>query len=121
MSIIKKMRKQTAVWWPLAGINSGGYDYDEDGQPLYADPVQIDCRWENVNTEILLPNGTTYISKSTVYVDRDVTISGLLMRGVLADITDAANPRQNEGVWEIMRFDDLPNLKATEFLKTAFL
>ncbi len=115
------MRKQTAIWWPLGGINSGGNDYDNFGQPLYADPVQIDCRWDDTNVEIMLPDNTTYMSRATVYVDRDVALGGLLMRGVLADITDPVNPRQNNGAWEIKRSDDIPNFKATEFLKIAYL
>ena len=121
MGIIKTMRKQTAVWWPLGGINSGGFDFDIYGQPLYADPIQIDCRWEDLITEVQLSTGANYISKSTVYVDRDVVLGGLLMLGLLTDIIDSENPRNNDGAWEIMKFDNLPGLKAKEFLKTAFL
>ena len=47
MSIIDRSLKQTAVYWSLAGDDSGGDDFDEYGQPIFGTPVEIDCRWED--------------------------------------------------------------------------
>ena len=116
MSIITKMRKQTAVYWA-----PGDRAYDNFGQPLYANPVEIACRWEDVAVEFLDANGNTQISRSRVYVDQDVRLSGVLMLGPLDDVTYSSQPKQNENAWEIRRFDKLPTLKATEFLRTAYL
>ncbi len=114
MSIIKRMRKQTAVYWPFVSIN-------EFGVKVVGDPVVIKCRWEAKNVEFLDPKGEIQMSNAVVYVDRDTAIGGILMLGTASDITDTVNIKENDGAWEIRRFDDLPNLKASEFLKTAYL
>lgn len=121
MSLIKRMRKQTAVYWALASSDSGGIAYDDFGQPAFTDPVEIKCRWTDVSEEYIDAKGAKRLSHSKVYVDRDVDIDGVLMLGKIIDVTDEENPRENDGAEEIRRFDKVPNLKATEFLLTAFL
>lgn len=114
MSIIKTMRKQQAVYWPYIIT-------DEFGVKQVGSPVLIKCRWEARNEEFLDAEGERQMSKAIVYVDRDTPNGGILMLGVLADITDPVNIKENDGAWEIRRFDNLPDLKAKEFLKTAYL
>lgn len=122
MSIITRMRKQKAVWWPLQTIESAGDDADNYGQPLVSlDPIEIDVRWEDVSEEFIDETDTVQMSRARVYVDRDVEVGGILMLGELTDITDANNPKENDNAWEIRRFEKLPNLKNTEFLRTVFL
>jgi len=121
MSIITKMLRQDAVYWPLAGVDSGGVDMDAYGQPIASDPVKIDCRWVDKAVQFSDAVGETRISHSVVYVDRDVVLGGFLMLGVLDDVTDEDVPLNNVNAWEIKRFDKTPNLKNTEFLRTAYL
>ena len=121
MSIITRMLKQTCVYWPLASAESGGLAYDDYGQPVVTDPIEITCRWEDVNEEFLDATGTKQMSRAVVYVDRDVSLGGILMLGELTDITDEDNPKENDGAWEIRKFDKLPNFRATEYLRTAYL
>jgi len=115
------MLKQTAVWWPLGSEESGGVDFDDYGQPTASTPVEIKCRWEDKAEEFIDAKNARCFSKSVVYVDRDVVVSGYLMLGELSDVTDEANPRNNIGAFEIKGFSKIPNLRATEFLRTAFL
>jgi len=123
MSIITRMRKQTAVYWALEHNESGGIAYDDYGQPQYADPVEItdDVRWSNKIVQFIDFNGSEQMSKSKVFVDRDMVASEVLMLGSLTDVTDLTNPKENDGAWEIRGFNKVPNFKATEFLRTAFL
>lgn len=121
MSIISRMRKQTAVYWALEGAESGGNDFDDFGQPLLTTPIEIKCRWEAKTVEFIDAKGTRQLSNAVVYVDQDVDVGGVLMLGELTDIVNEDTPKENDDAWEIRRFDDLPNLKATEFLKTAYL
>jgi len=122
MGIITRMRKQVAVYWPPKSSESAGDDFDNYGQPQVSlSPVQIMCRWEDVTEEFIDMTGTRQLSRAKVYVDRDVEVGGILMLGELAEITDATNIKKNDGAWEIRRFEKLPNLKATEFLRTVFL
>ena len=121
MSIITRMRKQTAVYWELASNDSGSVAYDDFGSPIMGTPVEITCRWEDVIEEIIDSKGTNQISQSTVYVDRDMVAGEILMLGLLTDITDSVNIKENDGAHEIMKFSKVPNLRATEFLRTAYL
>ena len=115
------MRKQTCVYWALASEESGGDDYSNYGQPQLTTPVEISCRWADKNEEFIGPNGTKLISQAKVYVEQDVDIGGVLMLGDEDDITDDDNVKENEGAYEIKAFYKTPNLKATEWLRTAFL
>jgi len=121
MRIITKMLKQTCVYWALESAESAGDDYDDYGQPQQTAPVELSCRWETVTEEFLDKNGTVQLSQAKVYVGQDVDLGGVLMLGGLADITDSSYPKENEGAWEIKRFEKLPTLKADQFLRTVFL
>jgi hypothetical protein len=114
MSLITRMRKQTAVYWAPIG-------YDNTGHPEWDDPIEIDCRWEDVTEEFIDPTGTRFFSTAKVYVDQDVELGGVLMLGELDDLESGSDPKANEGAWEIKRFEKLPNLRNTENLRTALL
>ena len=114
MSLITRMRKQTAVYWPFDSV-------DAYGKKLMGSPVEIKCRWDGSIEEFLDSQGERQLSKAVVFVDRDTPVGGILMLGTLSDITDDTNIKENEGAWEIRRFDTTPNLEATEFLKRAYL
>lgn len=122
MSIITKMLKQKAVYWPLESVDSSGDDFNKFGQPqVSVDPIQITCRWEDSIEEFIDNDGTPQVSRALVYTSQDVEVGGILMLGELIDIIDPINIKENSGAWEIRRFDKLPNLKTTEFLRTAYL
>lgn len=114
MGIIKTMRKQTAVYWPFVSINTFG-------EKTVGSPIEIKVRWEDKNEEFLDMGGQIQMSRAVVYVDRDMVNGSILMLGVIADITDSTNIKENDGAWEVRRFDKLPDIKAKEFLRTAFL
>jgi len=121
MAIITKMLKQTCVYWALASGDDVGTD--DFGQPIVTAsvPVEIQCRWEDDNVEFIAADGTKMVSRAIVYVDQDVDVGGILMLGTEDDITDAVNIKENAGAWEIKAFGKLPNFKATEYLRTAYL
>lgn len=115
MSIIKRMRRQRAVWWERSDAP------DRFGRYSYAAPVQLKCRWEDVAQEFRDNQGQTTVSRSIVYVDRIIKAGDMLKRGELESDTPA-DPRDiPEEAWEVRRFDQLPNLKNKETLLTAYL
>ena len=118
---IVKMPGQKAVYWAPGSEAIGGRDYDDYGQPMYATPVEIDCRWEDVAEEYVATDGTRQVSRSKVYLDRDVKNGGVLWLGKLADVTDLTSPKNNNNAWEIKRFDKIPWLEGEEFVRTAYL
>jgi hypothetical protein len=115
------MLKQKAVYWAPGGEDSGGSDFDAYGKPMYTNPAEIDCRWEDRVEEFVASDGTRTVSRAVVYVGQDVRTGGVLMLGTLGDIDSGSDPKVNDGAWEIRRFDKLPTLKATKFLRTAYV
>jgi len=115
------MLKQVCTYWPPGSEVSGGSDFDDYGQPLYADPVELACRWEDIAEEFVKADGTTEMSRSVVYVESDVKLGGVLLLSSLIDVVDLTVPKNNIGAWEIRKFDKIPNFKATEFLRIAYL
>ena len=114
MSVIRKMRKQKAVWW--ARLTPP----DQFGRYSFAAPVEIDCRWDDSGTEFRNGEGQTEMSAATVYPDREMTIGDKLKKGEMESDTPD-DPRSLRTAFEIKRFDQTPNFKATETLYTAYL
>ena len=115
---------QRAVYWHPLGE-------DNEGQQELDDPIEIVCRWEQVSETFLeKKSGNPQVSRSKVMVDRDLKELGVLWLppdaetlgegGALAALTsDVAF--QNDGAYEIRRFDKLPTFDGDEFVRTAYL
>lgn len=116
MGIITRMRKQTAVYWaPRA-------ERDVYGRLQFEDPVEVDCRWEDVSEEFVDQNGARQVSRARVYVDRDMEIGSLLMLGELTDeLSNLQDPHTYDGVWSVRSFQKTPNLRNTETLRMALV
>lgn len=114
MSLITKMRKQSAVLWLATGP-------DAYGATQFATPVQIKCRWEARTVEFLDSTGAKVLSNAVVYVDRNAPVGSVLMLGTLTDAQDVTKPKDNVGAYEVRRFEDLPDLRARKHLLTAYL
>lgn len=108
------MLKQKAVYWAFS-------TYDNYGRPAWSDAVEIDCRWEDVHEEFMAADGSALISSAKVYVDRDIQEGSLLLLSELDSSIDTDNPRDNVGAREVKRFEKLPNLKNTEYLRTCMM
>ena len=112
---------QKAVYWPPGSEETSGQDYDSYGSPLYAQAVEINCRWDDRTEEMVMADGTRDFSRSQVIVDQDVSVRGVLFLGTLANVGDLDNPKNNEGAYEIRRVDKNPDIDAEDFLVRAFL
>lgn len=121
MSLITKMRKQKAVWWSIDIDASGGVVTDDYGQPVYNSPIEIACRWEDIAEEFIKDKDEKSVSSSVVYVDRDMKAGDVLLLGELDSGVDENNPLDNDGAMRIQKFSKIPNLKATEYLRSAYL
>lgn len=110
----KKILNQVAVYWHYEGR-------DENGQPLYSTPVEIDCRWEDVGKLFLNDKGQEEVSRSIVYVDRDLKKDSVLWLGDLNDLEDLDDPLDNDNAWSIRYWQKIPNRRATKFVRIATL
>ncbi len=114
MSIIKKMRKQKAVYWEPLGPN-------ETGMQTYAEPIEIKCRWEDDDFAFIDAAGTTVASTTTVYPDRYLKVGGILWEGKLVNVAFQSEPLLNPNSDEIVKCGKIPNLKNSEVLYKAIL
>lgn len=121
------MRKQNAVYWPPTAFNAYG-------QAGVGDPVMLTLqdgnnyrvRWEERREDFTDKEGGIHISNAIVYVSTlptggEVELGGWLWLGDEADLVDYDVPENNPGAFEVRRVDTLPNFKASQFLKTAYL
>lgn len=101
------------MWWQEAGT-------DHHGQRTYAEPVEVDCRWEDRVGEYFNAKGERNDSRATVYVDREMRVGDVLKKGEL-DSDTSDSPISDELALPIKGFDALPKLDLSETLYTAHL
>lgn len=127
MSIITKMRRQNAIYWPPG--QPDGYGRPTMGalvELVLAGGVNSCVRWEDRVEDFIDFSGTTRTSNAVVYVGAlpgggEVQVGGWLWLGDRADLTSESDPRLNDNAYEVKRVDHLPNLRATEKLRTVYL
>ena len=120
---IKGMFTDKAVYW-------GNPQNDGEGGFTFNDPIELDCRWEDIEQVILDSKGASITSRGLVFLDQDVDIDGMLYLGTLADLhlddsDDSSaiwdDPRSVEGTYFIKRFQKTPSLRGDGFLRKAYL
>src|SRR5687768_6462363 len=94
----RRIAKQDCVYWAPKGV-------DDFGNTQYEAPVDMKCRWEDVN-ELFTDNaGAERMSRSKVYTTEDVVADGAMCLGTLDEMEQINRPFDNEGTYEIQRFD----------------
>lgn len=121
MSIIKKMRKQKAIYWKRTGI-------DQFSEPEFAAPVEVACRWDDKSELFRSPEGREVVSRAIVYPDRDMDVGDYLLKATQAEFDamglddySKARPQDIEGAFPVRSPMETPNLRATESLFTMYL
>lgn len=120
MSLITRMRRQKAIYWPFTGL-------DNYGKRTYGPPQELDVRWEDLAKEFVTPLGETKTSMSNVYVGQledgtELVTGGVLWLGSLEDLgSPPDNPLKFPKAFQIQAFENTPNLRATESLRIAIL
>jgi hypothetical protein len=113
--------KQTAVYWAISDADGyGGYTFDD---PVELSPSSNNgVRWEQIQKLYIDAFGEERMSESIVYLAQDVTLGGYLYLGSLDDLDSTViAPEDVEGSKKIRKFDKLPDLKATGYLRKAWL
>ena len=113
MSMITKMLRRDAIYFPPGHVGS-------NGRRSTGAPQSRRCRWEQKVSQTIKQDGTFGQSTVRVFVNEDVAVGGYLALGLLDPDNPPASPLDVGGL-EIMAFNKVPNLKNTEYLRTAFL
>lgn len=114
---ITKHCTQTCVYW-------GSPNEDGMGGKTFADPVEIACRWEEMNQVVSDAKGNLITSRALVFTLQDVDEEGMLYLGLLSDINSAeeGDPMSIDKAYIIKRFAKTPALGSTTvFLRKSYL
>jgi len=111
MNIENKLN-QVCVHWAKLTI-------DEFGIPVYDDPVEIICRWEDVSEVFLGLKGENEISRAKVYSLTDMSVEDLLWLGTIETIPEGEDLRSF--AHNIRNYKKIPDLQADEYLRVALL
>ena len=102
--------KQKATYW-AAGATS-----TSTGKKKVAAAVEIDCRWEDGQSDALNGSGEAIRLDATVVVDRDVAVGSLFWLGEKADWSASVG-----GLYEAVTFSDTPDIRGKHFRKVVGL
>jgi hypothetical protein len=110
------LKYDVCIYWAPTGV-------DNQGRPTYTgtSPIEIQCRWEDTNEQMIDKTGRQRTSRSIVYVDRDIDVNGALTHSSLEAIQFVTDPFKNPQTWEVQRFDKVPTLRNRESLRKAYL
>lgn len=109
---IKGKYKQWAVYWAPLGVN-------DLGNETFDAPVEIRCRWENLQEEYTDYQGIVRISKSKVYEIEVLAPGGFLWEGRLADAE--TDPLAMPTASKIGAYNSVPSLRANQTLRWVTL
>lgn len=114
MSLISRVRKQKAIRFEQGGINLMG-------KRVFHEPVEFDCRWQDVSEEFIDAQGSRTVSNALVFCDREMLVGDVLVLATLEDPINAFDPLENDKAYPIRKFEAVPNLRNTETLYLAYL
>lgn len=97
---IDKHLRETATWWDVSTRNNRG-------EPAFAAPVTIKCRWEDVQERFVTDAGEERVSRARVFVDRAMPRGSRLYRGD----TDETEPEALEGTFLVRQYRQIPDLR----------
>ena len=99
--------RQVATYWSQTGK-------DRYGKATFAAPVSVPVRWEDKQQRAVDTKGVEFLSRSTVYVDRDMELGDYIILG-----TFHSSPPV--GASQIRSFGSTPNLQNTQSIHKVLL
>lgn len=115
-NFIKGKLTQPVVYWG-SPVNDG------EGGHTYAAPVEILCRWEEVNEVVVTSDGREVVARARVYLSQVVDYEGAMYLGELTDLDSDPLPTDSAvaGLY-IIAFAKIPEHGSkTNFMYRAHL
>lgn len=108
-----------AVYWPPAQVTPGVGATDNYGKYITGDPVEIKCRWEDIQTDFVDREGVVRVCTHKVFTVATLEFGGVLWHGRLVDANQ--EPLSNLGALTILQLTTLPSFKNDAKLTIAIL
>jgi hypothetical protein len=118
IDMIEEVTQNDLVYWERDRPDgSGGW--------IYKQPVELKCRWEDVQQEVIGPDGRTRISNSHLIIrGRMLKAGGIVMRGLLVDWrampTYPRIPTTTQGGYEVFKTSHVPDFDGSNLLYEAW-
>lgn len=111
-----RLLKQTAVYW--GGPSYGGYS-----KKTFAAPVEVSIRWEDKQELFTDSQGKEKLSQAVIYLNQDVVVGAFIYLGDLSELgsSEEGDPYLVASAKEIMAFNKLPNVGATQYLRKVWI
>ena len=87
------------------------------GGHSFAAPVAVSVRWEEKMEEFTDEQGSTKLSRAVVFAPIDLEVGGYLLLGTSA----TADPTAVNGSLPIQRYAKIPDIRAVEYVRKAWL
>lgn len=115
-AIFEGMMIHKAVYW--APPTNDGW-----GKPTFADPVEIDCRWEDTSKLFMSKEGKETVSRSIIYTETALELDGYLWKGEEADLDsdEGEDPRKLDKAYIIRSVAATPSIDGTVTLYEVML
>jgi hypothetical protein len=104
MKIITEAQKDRLIYWEYNGA-------DAYGQPIYAAPVQMTCRWDECIKQVFTSDGSPVFSSIELITQKRLKPKSIVKKGKLSNNIDQAVPRNNNDVYEVIGVEETPMLK----------
>lgn len=114
MSHITRGLLQDVTYW-------GSPVSDGRGGFTFADPVLCKGRWEDKQEVFVDSKREEKVSSAVIYLDQDVEVDGYIALGDFTNDSAYEDPVDVDTAYKIRAFGKIPNLKATEFERTAWV
>ena len=113
--LIKKCQRQKLVYWPYESDNA-------HGEPIWGAAQEMTCRWDDVVSEIIDPQGTVVYSKASIISEIYLNVGGLVRKGTLDETPNTGcDPKDNGQTYEIIKVSATPDIKNRRVLYEAWV
>lgn len=119
---LRRYLKDKLVYWAKDGSAA-------QGQSKYRQPVEIACRWDDKQTQELMPDMrvVTYESMILVHTDSGIESQGLVYHGTLEEVKNTLKvlfpsvPSTKQGGREIKKVNKFGDFKTRPLLTIVYL
>jgi hypothetical protein len=114
-NFLKRICTQTAVYWERTGSNG-------KGGALYADPIEIRCRWSDEEEIITADRGRELVSNSQIMVLQDLADHSMVKLCTLNDLdSDELDDPGKAKARRILKFKKIPSIDGKDYIRRALL
>lgn len=100
---------QRCIVWPVG-------DVDRYNEPSFGPPVQVNCRWENVQRDMNAPDGRKITVDATVVTYQEFDVGSLMWEGGFNDAPGTGSGtgtsfRVEDGYMQIAAYEKMKDLR----------